>query len=98
VVLPGYQVERREITLGPEREIELPIFVMRNTGGTVMLSSVPNGAAVIVNGRRTGQTTPVQLVLAPGTYSIGVERDGRQAVQTVEVRNGLTSLRIQLEQ
>jgi hypothetical protein len=63
-----------------------------------MLSSVPNGAAVIVNGRRTGQTTPVQLVLAPGTYSIGVERDGRQAVQTVEVRNGLTSLRIQLEQ
>ena len=49
-------------------------------------------------GRRTGQTTPVQLVLAPGTYSIGVEKDGRQAVQTVEVRDGLTSLRIQLGQ
>jgi serine/threonine protein kinase len=98
LVLPGYQVERRDVTLAAEREIELPIVVMRNTSGTVMLSSVPNGAAVMVNGRRTGQTTPVQLVLAPGTYSIGVEKDGRQAVQTVEVRNGLTSLRIQLGQ
>jgi len=98
VVLAGYQVERRDVTLAAEREIELPIVVMRNTGGTVMLSSVPNGAAVIVNGRRTGQTTPVQLVLAPGTYSIGVEKDGRQTTQTVEVSNGLTALRIQLGQ
>jgi hypothetical protein len=37
-------------------------------------------------------------VLAPGTYSIGVEKDGRQTTQTVEVSNGLTALRIQLGQ
>src|SRR5262249_30080207 len=79
VVLPGYEVERREITLSSEREVELPIVVMRASGGTVMLTSVPPGAAVFVDGRSTGKVTPAQLPLPSGPHLIRVEKDGRQA-------------------
>jgi PEGA domain len=60
----------------------------------LMLSSIPSGAAVSVNGREIGKTTPVQLALAPGNYRITLERDGRQATQNVEVRGGISYLKI----
>jgi hypothetical protein len=36
------------------------------------------------------ETTPAQLSLAPGTYKISVQKNGMQAVSTVEIRNGDT--------
>jgi serine/threonine-protein kinase len=95
--MPGHQVERREFDVG-SNPVELPAVVLRTTGGTLMLTSVPSGAAVLVNGRRIPQTTPAQIPLAPGTYKITVEKDGKQNSQTVEVRGGLSYLKIPLEQ
>jgi len=97
ITLPTYQVEHREITVGSEA-LALPAIVLRPIGGTVMLTSVPSGAGVLVNGRSTGQSTPAQLMLSPGSYTIGVEKDGKQATQTVEVRNGISFLKLVLEQ
>ena len=97
VALANYQVEHREITLGSEALV-LPVIVLRPMGGTVMLTSVPSGAAVLVNGTRTGQNTPAQLMLSAGTYAIGIEKDGKQTTQTVEVRNGISFLKLVLEQ
>jgi hypothetical protein len=55
-----------------------------------MLTSQPEGAAVLVNGKRYTESTPAQINLAPGTYSITVEwKDGKQATRTVEIRNGI---------
>jgi hypothetical protein len=55
-----------------------------------MLTSQPEGAAVLVNGKRYTDPTPAQINLAPGTYSITVEwKDGKQATRTVEIRNGI---------
>jgi archaellum component FlaF (FlaF/FlaG flagellin family) len=64
-----------------------------------MLATVPAGAAVLVDGRRVEQTTPANLSLPPGDYTITVEKDGKQATSPVEIRAGAISyLRIVLEQ
>ena len=63
------------------------------------MSSSPPGAAVSVNGEPTSRVTPVQLNLAPGTYTITVQKDGQEASERIVIRNGVTShLRIPLGQ
>ena len=96
LAMPGYQMERRDVEVG-SGPVEMPPVVLRSHAGTLMLSSDPAGAAVLVNGRRVPQTTPAQLPLAPGTYQITVEKDGRQSTSSVEIRNGeIKSLRVLL--
>src|ERR1039458_5480442 len=85
----GYDVENRDVEVG-SIPVELPAVVLRAVQGTLMLTSQPEGAAVLVNGKRYTESTPAQINLAPGTYSITVEwKDGKQATRTVEIRNGI---------
>jgi hypothetical protein len=85
----GYDVENRDVEVSSS-PVELPAVVLRAQQGTLMLTSQPEGAAVLVNGKRYTQSTPAQINLAPGTYSITVEwKDGKQATRTVEIRNGI---------
>lgn len=96
VSMAGYQVEHRELDVGSS-PVELPAVVLRAPGGTLMISSDPSGASLMVNGRRIPQTTPAQLPLSPGTYTITVEKDGNQSSSSVEVRNGeIKTLRVLL--
>jgi serine/threonine protein kinase len=98
LAIPGYQMEHREFDVGRE-PLELPTVILRAHTGDLMLTSVPAGAAVLVDGKKTGQTTPVQLHLAPGSYKIAVEKDGRQSNSTVEIRTGdIKTLKITLGQ
>jgi serine/threonine-protein kinase len=87
VTMPGHEVEHREISVGSS-PLELPAIIMRPLGGTLMLTSSPSGAAVLVNGKRLPQLTPAQIPLTPGTYTVTVEKDGQQSSRTVEIRNG----------
>jgi hypothetical protein len=91
IILPGYQVERREVEVGAG-PVEMPPIVLRAPSGTLMLTSVPAGAAVTVNGARTTQVTPAQLHLGPGTYKIVLDKDGIQSTSTVEMHNGETKI------
>jgi len=93
IVLPGYQVERREFEVG-SGPLELPAVVMRTSGGTLMLSSVPEGASVLINGKAIGKTTPAQIQLPTGSYRVTVERDGREATHVVDMRSGISYLKI----
>jgi serine/threonine-protein kinase len=93
VVLGGYQVERREFDVGPG-PMELPAIVLRAPGGTLMLSSTPPGAAILIDGRPTGRATPAQIALPLGSHRVTVQRDGRQATQTVDVRSGISYLKV----
>ncbi len=98
ITMPGYQTEHREVNIG-NGPVELPQIVLRAPGGTLMLTSVPLGASISVNGRKQQEVTPAQLQLPPGTYSITVEKDGRQSTHQVEMRNGaLNSLKVVLSQ
>jgi len=98
VTMPGYQVEHREVQVGTG-PLELPAVILRAMEGTLMLSSVPAGAGVLVNGKRIVQTTPAVVSLPPGSYAITVEKDGKQASEKVEIRNGtITTLKVFLGQ
>ena len=97
LTMAGRQTEMREVTVTGNPQ-ELPLITLRPTGGTLMVTSTPSGAAVLINGRRTNQNTPAQLSLVPGTYSITVEKDGRASTRSVEVRNGaINYLRLTME-
>jgi len=98
ITMPGYQIEHREVDVESSPVETLPV-ILRPLGGTLLLASVPEGAAISVDGRRLAQVTPAQIPLSPGTFTITVEKDGKQASATVEIRNGTIShQRIVLEQ
>jgi hypothetical protein len=95
--LPGYLTSRRDITVG-NAPLEVPVVSMQAPTGSLMLTTVPDGASISVNGRKIAQTTPASVSLTPGNYSITVEKGGRQATSPVEIRTGAISyLRIVLE-
>jgi len=96
LTMQGYETERREVDLG-SGPVELPAVILRAPGGTLLLTTVPAGASIAVNGKKVSQITPAQLSLPPGTYNITVEKDGKQSTRPVEVRNGLSYLKIQLD-
>ena len=73
--------------------MEMAPVTLRTAAGHLMLSSVPAGAAVSVNGRPIDRVTPADLALAPGTYTVTIEKDGRQATEQVEIKDSLTTYR-----
>jgi len=93
LALAGYQVERREFDVRSD-PVELPAVVLRALGGTLMLSSVPEGASVLINGKAIGKTTPAQIQLPLGSYQVTVEHEGRQASHVVDMRSGISYLKI----
>ena len=96
VTMPGYQVEHREVEIG-SGPIELPAVILRAPGGTLMVTSTPPGASILVNGQRMPQMTPAQIPLAPGSYRVTVEKDGKQTTSAVEIRSGINLLKVTLE-
>jgi hypothetical protein len=95
--MPGYQIEHRDVELG-NGGMELPPVILRSLGGTIMVTSEPPGASILVNGRKLTQVTPAQLNLAPGTYNLTVEKDGKQGSRAVEVRgDSMSYLKVTLE-
>jgi hypothetical protein len=97
LTLSGYQIERREFTVG-SGPLDLTPVALKRAGGTLMLSSEPAGAAISVDGKRIAQLTPAQIPLAAGVYSIMIEKGGRQAVEQVEIKGGMTTRKIILGQ
>jgi serine/threonine-protein kinase len=95
VALDGYQTEHREVDVSTGA-IEMPAVILRAVGGTLMVTSTPPGATVLVNGKATGKTTPAQIALPPGKYTVTIERDGRQASQPVQIGPGISILRFTL--
>jgi hypothetical protein len=87
----GYQAETREITVGNAAQ-DLPIVNMREAGGTVLVSSTPQGAAIFVDGKPQDKVTPSQIRLAPGSYQLTVEKDGKRAGEQITVANGDTKM------
>jgi len=91
----GYENEYREVRVSDTAQ-DLPVVLMRKPSATLMLSTNPPGANVLVNGQLVPQITPAQLTLAPGTYNITVEKGGRSQTQKIEIRQDPVYLRIPL--
>jgi serine/threonine-protein kinase len=85
----GYDLERRDVDVGAG-PVEFPAIVLRAVQGTLMLSSEPPGAKVLVNNKLQPQVTPAQIQLSPGSYQITVEwKDGNKATRTVQIKDGI---------
>jgi len=97
ISMPGYQTESRQVDVG-SNPVEMDAIVLRAPAGTLMLTSVPAGATVLVNGKRVPGTTPTQIPLAPGSYKVTVQKDGIESTQTVEVHGGISYLKVLLGQ
>jgi len=93
----GYENESREIHIG-ETAFDLPPVTLRKPNGTLMLTTTPPGASVRVNGKLVPETTPAQINLPPGSYSITVDKAGHSQTQRIELRDSPVYLRIPLEQ
>jgi len=94
--LAGYEIERRDIDVGTS-PFEMSAVVLRTSGGTLMLSSAPAGAAVSVDGKKTSYVTPISIPLSVGPHKVTVEKDGRTVTQTVEIGQTISVLKITLE-
>ena len=97
VSMPGYQIEHRDVDIGTGG-IELPPVILHAIGGTLMVSSEPAGASILVNGKKLPQVTPAQVPLAPGTYNVTVEKDGKQGNRSVQVKaDSISYLKVSLQ-
>jgi serine/threonine-protein kinase len=89
--LPGYQIEHRQVDIGGS-PLEMPVVILHSQAGVLLLSSIPPGAAILVNGKAVTEVTPARLTLSPGTYRITLEKNGASSVNTVDIKNGDTRL------
>jgi hypothetical protein len=63
-----------------------------------MLMTNPAGANIWINGKMLEQTTPAQLSLAPGSYTVTVAKDGRSETEKIQLHESPFYLRIPLSQ
>jgi hypothetical protein len=93
----GYLNEYRELHVGDTAQ-DVPLIALREASGTLMVTTVPSGASVRINGQLVQQLTPAAITLRPGTYSVTVEKGGRSQTEKVEVQQNPVFLQIPLGQ
>ncbi len=93
----GYENEYRELHIA-DTMLDVPPITLRRPTGTLMLTTNPPGASVRIDGKLTRDVTPAQITLAPGTYMVTVEKDGRSRTQRVDMQESLIYLRVPLDQ
>jgi archaellum component FlaG (FlaF/FlaG flagellin family) len=82
----GYEVARRIFNVPGDASLYIPL--VRNTGA-LLLTSVPTGALVFIDGQQEGRT-PITVHLSLGTHRIvWVDGTGDQHQETVEVQSGI---------
>ncbi len=90
LTLPNYQKEIREIHVSDSR-IDVPLITLHPNGGTLMISSDPQGANIFIDNRLMGQVTPAQITLPGGTYTVMVELNRVRKTQRIDIGNGNTT-------
>ena len=93
----GFLNEYREIHVGDTAQ-DVPLISLREASGTLMVTTVPAGASVRINGQLVQQVTPAAITLRPGTYSVTVEKNGHSHTEKVEVQQSPVFLQVPLAQ
>jgi serine/threonine protein kinase len=93
----GYMNEYREVQVG-STAMDVPLITLRQPGGTLLVSSDPPGASVVINGQMQTQKTPASINLKAGDYMVTVERGGRTQSQHVEIHDSPVLLRFPIGQ
>jgi len=93
--LAGYKTEYREIHVG-ETAIDAPLISLAMPSGTLLLTTTPAGATILIDGKAVPGVTPAQITLAPGGHSVTVQQGGRTQTQQVEIQESPVYLRFTL--
>jgi hypothetical protein len=87
--LAGYRVATKVIHVPDELSATLPLERM---AGTLVITSSPPGATILVNGQRRPEATPARIELPIGTYKVTVAMEGRTPSEdTVQVRDKMVA-------
>jgi serine/threonine-protein kinase len=85
VQAPGYELARRIFNVPGDASLYVPLV---HDTGALLVTSVPIGADVLVDGQVAGRT-PVTLHLSLGTHRITWIQGGNQHQETVEIQSGI---------
>lgn len=78
-----------QVTAGQNAILAVP---MAEVAATISVNSEPAGAAVLLDGKNTGRVTPAQLVVAKGSHTVALRKQGYlDATQTLETAPGQTA-------
>src|SRR5262249_40906068 len=77
----GYATETRivEVASGKKGFVNAQL---RPTTGRLAISSEPEGAVIILDGKDSGKVTPVQLTLDQGQHTLGMRKNGHRELST----------------
>jgi hypothetical protein len=88
----GYETEYRQVQVsGAAATLQLPPVTLQVVGGVLMLTSLPAGARIFLNGLDANEVTPAQLRLKPGLHQIMVEKNGVRSGEEVDILPGMTT-------
>ncbi len=85
---PGYEPVTRtvQIEAGQTASLNVALTELR---ATVVIGSDPEGAAITINGEKTGKTTPATVSLLKGKYNIAFQKQGfLPSENTIDVVGG----------
>jgi hypothetical protein len=91
----GYLNEYRDVHVG-DTAVDVPPITLQQPRGTLFLTTTPAGATIRVNGQPISQVTPAAITLAPGAYSITIEKNGVSKTERVQVGDRLVRLSVPL--
>jgi serine/threonine-protein kinase len=83
--LTGYRSYPRVFNIPQDSDIFLQLS---KAGGTLSVTSTPQGASIEINNEMQPKKTPALFNLAPGTYHVRVARNGASLEFEAEVRDG----------
>jgi serine/threonine-protein kinase len=95
--LAGFKTLTRPISV-LDASFELPVLMMNQSLGTLMLQTDPPGATITIDDKRLPNVTPAPVHLPPGKYRLGLEKGNLKASRTIDIRDGeLSTLRVPLQ-
>lgn len=83
--LAGFRSYPRVFNIPQDSDIFLQLS---KVGGTLSVTSTPQGASIEINNEMQSKKTPALFNLAPGTYHVRVARNGASLEFEAEVRDG----------
>jgi hypothetical protein len=85
---PGYATETRIVEVGAGKKTVVNAQ-LRPTTGRLAIASDPEGAAIVLDGKDIGKTTPTQLTVEQGQHTIALRKEGyRELATSVTLRPG----------
>lgn len=72
---PGYAPETRSVQVTGGNRVNVDVK-LTPTKGWLTVSGSPAGAAILVDGRNTGRSTPAELMLDPAAHNVVVRKPG----------------------